>query len=184
MIGRTHHGQECLIIHTCCPLFKPEPHARTMKKEGLEGGISRTLSVPFPVWPHWINPCQLSLLLTCLIVLLWVGGWLKPNHQDYWGLVSCPNNLEITHIDLIGEAQIRLGSLATPAEVHYLATLLAFLLHEYSLFMNHSQSAHIQKWMARASLPIMEELSVDKKYWISRVVREMYRRKFSAVKKP
>lgn len=61
-----------------------------------------------------------------------VGGWRKPNHQDRWGPVSYPKNLETTHGDLIGESQITLGSLATPAEVHYLATLLAFLLHEYS----------------------------------------------------
>lgn len=125
MIGRTHLGHGYLTIHTYCPLFKPEPHARIMKKDGLEGeGCHGPSLFPFPMWPHWINPCQ--HVLTYLFDDSFVGGYLCPIIRTTGAPVSYPNNLETTHIDLIGKSQIRLGSLAIAAEVHYLATLLAF----------------------------------------------------------
>lgn len=105
----------------------PEPWGRT----DLRGGISQALSVPFPSMTA-LDQSSSAFLMRYLFGCSFVGGWLKPSHQDCRGPVSDPNNLETTHVDLIRESQITLGSLATPAEVHYLATLLAFLLHEYS----------------------------------------------------
>lgn len=130
------------------PLFKPEPHARTMRKDRFERR-DITGPVPFPSMTTLDQP--LSAFLMCyLFGCSFVGWWLKPSHQDCWGPVSDPNNLETTHVDLIREFQITLGSLATPAEVHYLATFLAFLLHEYSsvhcLWAIHKMSTYENEW--------------------------------------
>lgn len=53
MTGRIPLDQDCLIRHTSCPSCKPEPHVRTIRKEGLEGeGYQGPSLFLFSLEPH------------------------------------------------------------------------------------------------------------------------------------
>lgn len=82
MTGRIQLDQGCLIIYVCYPLFKPQPHARTMRKDRLEG---RDTTGPLCSLPSvaTLNQSSSAFIMRYLFGCSFVGGWLKPNHQDY-----------------------------------------------------------------------------------------------------
>lgn len=55
-----HPCQDCLVMHSSCPLFKPKPLSGPPK-----GGLNHTGSSHlfiFLMWPYWINPIKFLLL--------------------------------------------------------------------------------------------------------------------------
>lgn len=58
-----HPGQDYLVMHTSCPLFKPKPCVRTTPpRDGLRGVVTEPLC-PFPEAVTWNKPPFLIGLL-------------------------------------------------------------------------------------------------------------------------
>lgn len=133
-----HVDQDCLHTHTSCPLFTPNPHARTWKMDlGFTGPLYLFIFQIQPVKPKSIFK-KISLFLTIAVFLVLCWGWLaKPSLlglQDPGSVPNNPgNNSGIPH----GLSLLTLPSLASWGPQHRPPTLLIWVtwLHPSRLIL-------------------------------------------------